>query len=198
MPNQKYSLRFLQTNLPWTIKYSRDFRANPQTHKDFAHAVLHASKAVGHLAGLADDMDHDREVAADASLGERHGKHIADLVVCALRMANTFPGRVLDLGALTVERVEGKNGVSLPAQAMAPERDVEREPDFEDRHYFMLGSQDRVVLRKWPRGCCETWIVRALDMGEAIEPGSRQRHASEALALERATHVMQAGAKACK
>jgi hypothetical protein len=123
MSSKKYNLRFLQTNLPWTIKYSRDFRANPQAHKDFAHAVLHASKAVGHLAGLADDMDHDREVAADVSLGERYGKYIVDLVVCALRMANTFPGRVLDLGALTVERIEGKNGVEMGKAATAPRMD---------------------------------------------------------------------------
>ena len=65
------NLRDLQTNLPWTIRYSRDYRANPQTHKDFAHALLHVHKAVGKLSALVDDMDHDREVATDLDRADR-------------------------------------------------------------------------------------------------------------------------------
>lgn len=103
------SLRELQTNLPWTIRYSRDFRSAPTTHKDFAHALHHVSKAAGKLHALADDMDHDREVADDPSLRERHARYIADLVVCALRLANTFPGGVVDLERAVVDRIETKN-----------------------------------------------------------------------------------------
>jgi hypothetical protein len=107
------TLREIQTRLPWTIKYSRDFRANPQPHKDFAHAVVHAQKALGKLAALVDDMDHDR----DAALGDAAGidRYVADLVVCALRMANTMPGRTIDLERAVVDRIESKNGVSLGA-----------------------------------------------------------------------------------
>lgn len=108
-----HTIRELQTNLPWTIRYSQDFRSNPQTHKDFAHALHHASKAMGRLHELADDMDHDRALADDPQLRERYGKYIADLVVCALRAANTFPGGVLDLQAATQRRIESKNGVTL-------------------------------------------------------------------------------------
>lgn len=106
-------LKTLQVNLPWTIRYSGDFRASPTTHKDFAHALHHVSKAAGKLHGLADDMDHDREVADDPTLRERYAKYIADLVVCALRMANTFPGGVVDIQRAVQERIETKNGVSL-------------------------------------------------------------------------------------
>lgn len=103
------TIRELQTTLPWTIRYSRDYRANPQTHKDFAHALVHVTKASGHLAGLVDDMDHDREVADDPTLRERFSKYLADLVVCALRAANTFPGGVVDLQRAVEERITKKN-----------------------------------------------------------------------------------------
>lgn len=103
------SLRELQTSLPWTVKYRRDYRANPQSHKDFGHAALHVGKALGHIQGLVDDMDHDREVAADPTLRERYAKYVADLVVCALRMANTFPGGVVDLEAAVIDRIALKN-----------------------------------------------------------------------------------------
>lgn len=103
------TIRELQTSLPWTIRYSRDFRANPQPHKDFAHALLHVTKAMGKLTALVDDMDHDREVADDSTLRERHAKYLADLVVCALRAANTFPGGVVDLQRAVEERIMTKN-----------------------------------------------------------------------------------------
>lgn len=106
-------LKDLQTNLPWTIRYSTDFRSSPLAHKDFAHAMHHVSKASGKLHALADDMDHDRGVADTASLRENYGKYVADLVVCALRIANTFPGGVIDLEAEVIKRIENKNEVKL-------------------------------------------------------------------------------------
>ena len=51
-----HTIRELQTNLPWTVRYSHDFRSNPQSHKDFAHALHHASKAMGRLHELADEL----------------------------------------------------------------------------------------------------------------------------------------------
>jgi hypothetical protein len=110
------TIRELQTSLPWTIRYSRDFRASPTTHKDFAHSMHHVIKAAGKLCALADDMDHDREVADDPTLRERHAKYVADLVVCALRIANTFPGGVIDLQAAVQSRITEKNApTEIPA-----------------------------------------------------------------------------------
>jgi hypothetical protein len=103
------TLRELQTRLPWTIRYSRDFRANPQPHKDFTHALLHVGKALGHLQGLADDMDHDRAKADNRELQGQYGKYVADLVVCALRAANCFPGGVLNLQEAVENRIKEKN-----------------------------------------------------------------------------------------
>jgi hypothetical protein len=107
------TIREFQTNLPWTIRYSEDFRKSPMTHKDFAHACHHVSKAAGRLHELADDCDHDRAIADQKRLKERYAKYIADLVICALRMANTFPGGVVDLQQAVHNRLENKNGVKL-------------------------------------------------------------------------------------
>ena len=114
----KHSLRFLQLNLPWTPSYSEDFRANPQSHKDFSHAVLHIAKAAGNLATVAEEWDHKRPA------GQRPGttleaeraaatKALADLVICALRAANMLPGGTLDLAQAVIDRIETKNGVKL-------------------------------------------------------------------------------------
>ena len=62
---------------------------------------------------LADDMDHDREVADDPSLRERNAKYVADLVVCALRCANVFPGGVIDLQRAVEDRITEKNSTPL-------------------------------------------------------------------------------------
>lgn len=107
------TLRELQTSLPWTVRYSQDYRFNPQSHKDFAHALHHISKAAGKLHGLADDMDHNREIADDPELIERYGKYLADLVVCALRAANTFPGGMVDLQSAVQKRICEKNKVTV-------------------------------------------------------------------------------------
>lgn len=104
------SLRELQANLPWTIHYHRDFRASPMAHKDFAHALLHVHKAAGKLAALVNDAEH----AGCEFKPEQTDAYVADLVVCALRMANTCPGRVIDLQRAVIDRIEKKNDVKLP------------------------------------------------------------------------------------
>ncbi len=112
------TLREIQTTLPWTIKYSEDYRRNPQPHKDFTHALLHVSKAAGHLNGLADDMDHNRATALDPGLREKYGKYVADFVICAVRIANVFPGGMLDLQTLVQERIALKNAPPTTREAV--------------------------------------------------------------------------------
>lgn len=85
--NSKHNLRFLQLNLPWTPSYSEDFRSNPQSHKDFAHAVLHITKATGNLATVSEEWDHKRPAGqrpgttleaerATADQGARRPRHL--------------------------------------------------------------------------------------------------------------------------
>ena len=119
------TLRELQTNLPWTIRYSRDFRASPMSHKDLAHTLHHVSKAVGKLHGLVNDMDHNRSVADMSGISETYAKYVADLVVCALRIANVFPGGVIDLQDAVIDRIEKKNGVSLSKKEESEKEEVQ-------------------------------------------------------------------------
>ena len=103
------TLRELQTQLPWTIHYHRDFRSSAMTHKDFGHALNHVHKAAGKLSAEVDDAEHG---GSDFAPGDVD-KLVADLVVCALRMANTRPGRPIDLQRAVEDRIESKNNVEL-------------------------------------------------------------------------------------
>lgn len=111
------TIRELQTGLPWTVRYSSDFRANPQSHKDFSHAIVHVIKALGKLSELIDDMDHRKEQADYSSNAEKYSKYIADLVICGLRAANTFPGGVINLQRAVEDRLESKNDIVLQRTA---------------------------------------------------------------------------------
>lgn len=74
------TLRELQSSLPWTAHYHRDFRASPMTHKDFAHALLHVHKAGGKLAAIIDDAEHAGYDWANLPKRADVEKYVADLV----------------------------------------------------------------------------------------------------------------------
>jgi len=103
------SIRELQTQLPWTVHYHRDFRTSPMAHKDFGHALLHVQKAAGKLAALVNDAEH----GGCNFTPEETDRYVADLVVCALRMANTCPGRTIDLQRAVEDRIVTKNNAEL-------------------------------------------------------------------------------------
>lgn len=107
-------LSFLQENLPWTIHYDRDFRASPVEHKDFQHALIHVMKASGKLASIVNDAEHGGTNWLDTKIDD----YLADLVICALRMANTVPGRKVDLARAVVSRIETKNQIVLDPHAL--------------------------------------------------------------------------------
>ena len=138
-------LRTLQTNLPWTIHYHHDFRATPMAHKDFAHALVHVVKAAGILSELVNRAEH----AGCDFIPEDTDKYVADLVVCALRMANTCPGRTIDLERAVIERIESKNGVKLPAEEFPVRVIVDNTHTEEVRH---LKAEIGVWKRTWTKG----------------------------------------------
>ncbi len=118
------TVRELQSGLPWTAHYHRDFRATPQTHKDFGHALLHIHKAGGKLASIIDEAEHAGYEWADPAKRADVEKYVADMVICALRMANTCPDGVIDLQAAVESRLMAKN--NQLAEAAPPLREVER------------------------------------------------------------------------
>ena len=103
------TLRELQSNLPWTAHYHRDFRSTPMTHKDFAHALVHIHKAGGKLASIIDEAEHSGFDWADPINRCEVEKYVADMVICALRMATTCPDGQLDLQAIVETRLIKKN-----------------------------------------------------------------------------------------
>lgn len=103
------TIRELQTQLPWTVHYHHDFRASPMSHKDFGHALLHVLKAAGKIAAVVNDAEH----GGSDFKPEEVDRYVADLVVCALRMANTCPNRCIDLQRAVEDRIESKNNAEL-------------------------------------------------------------------------------------
>ncbi len=108
MENKDLTIRKLQTMLPWDLPYSAEFVNSRMGHKDFAHALTHAVKALGKLADLIEAEDHGESTLFPS----RARSYIADLIICAARMANTFPHyAILDLEEVVIDRIETKNKV---------------------------------------------------------------------------------------
>lgn len=103
------TIRELQSSLPWTAHYHRDFRASPMTHKDFQHAVLHTMKATGKLATILNDAEHGGVAWETPEVRAEIAKYLADWVICALRAANTCPDGIIDLQRAVEDRITGKN-----------------------------------------------------------------------------------------
>jgi len=118
------TIRQLQTGLPWTGHYHRDFRSTPMTHKDFAHALLHVHKAGGKLAAIVNEAEHGGVDFAAVEVRDEIAKFLADLVICSLRMANTCPEGVVDLQQAVEHRIEAKNNqlAGVAVQLRAGER----------------------------------------------------------------------------
>ena len=96
-PRIMLALKEVQDRLPeyWTDKsYPDSFNQSPLPHRHFNHSLSHAMKALGGLAALSDAMDHERMVnrgyvdAEAAQFQASAGKWLADLVICAARMAD--------------------------------------------------------------------------------------------------------------
>ena len=90
-----------QVALVWTLAgYAPAFCACTLPTRDFGHALGHVQKAAGRLFEVVDAHDHGR-----ADEPPQVGKYLADLVICAARMASTAPGGEVDLAAAVRERL---------------------------------------------------------------------------------------------
>jgi hypothetical protein len=102
------SVRDMQDRMRWGAhSYSRAFQEYKVPHRDFAHALLHVQKAVGKLAIAVDDADHSEHVEG-AFNPDSVDRFIADLVILAVRLANTCPGRRIDLEQAIEDRLSEK------------------------------------------------------------------------------------------
>lgn len=110
MDNDDLSLRSLQVQLPWDMPYSPEFNNARLPHLDFQHALMHVLKASGKLAECCEDADHGRR---DSFRTQDVAARLADLVICAMRMANTAPGGLICLQSAVEDRIESKNNIQL-------------------------------------------------------------------------------------
>lgn len=109
------SLRELQDNQPWSTQpktmYNEAFGQSTIVHKDFQHALVHVVKAAGNLSGVINDSEHSAvDQLADWQLSRyKIQDWVADLVICAMRMANTCPTGKFDLESAVLARTKEKN-----------------------------------------------------------------------------------------
>lgn len=112
-------LKQLQAQLPkaWTEEtYSDAFQMSTAPDKSFRHALLHAMKALGKLTEMPETFDHDNVVRSCYQDGWAE-KYLADLVICAVRMASTHPAGHIDIERAIRERLEKKMGLRLDGQS---------------------------------------------------------------------------------
>jgi hypothetical protein len=96
-------------NISELQKAQREWQVNT-----FEHALFHAAKAVGKLAAHVDDMDHAIADGANhrgAAFPPDAEKYIADLVICALKLAKEIPTQDFDLGELVERRMREKGAL---------------------------------------------------------------------------------------
>lgn len=139
MRAQDLTIRFAQTNQPWTQPYSDNFEAAASGTDDSeghgipellphlygSHAALHAMKSLGKIATVYEWRDHnddDPESGRNyAGLRVQHKSDIracaADLVTAALRLANL---EHFDLAEALIERVREKNKIGYPGVVKDP------------------------------------------------------------------------------
>jgi hypothetical protein len=106
-------LATMQNTQPWTAPYSDAFEASydAEQHRRLTHDLLHITKAVGILASIAEWADHGR-VRLDRVPQDEYEGRVADLVMCALHIANNPPEGYerFDLERAVITRTEAVNG----------------------------------------------------------------------------------------
>jgi len=96
----------------WTNElYSAEFNASPVEHKDFDHALKHVFKAATRLLEMTEDGDHHGKM--NPLQADQVEKYLADLVICAVRLANVNPHGPTNLEAIIFNRIHQKMGVNL-------------------------------------------------------------------------------------
>jgi len=83
----------------------------------FEHVLGHVSKAAGKLHGLVGDADHIKEACgshvfafreAEETNGKAASAYIADLIICAAKLAALCPSGEIDLEQAVADRMAEK------------------------------------------------------------------------------------------
>lgn len=91
----------------WTGElYSDEFKARQSAYKDFDHALKHVRKAAQALENMTELADHNGEMTPFQQ--KDIAKYVADLIICAARLANVAPGAPIDLDKTVIQRLDQK------------------------------------------------------------------------------------------
>lgn len=121
--------------------YGPAYLARQDPQRDAHHALLHITKASGKLAGALDDMDHASDVETrGVVLRNDAAKYLADLVICAARIAETWPGARIDIAAA----VAGRLATKFPPAADEPPEMTDLPDDLVARLAWKAGSRSGV------------------------------------------------------
>ncbi len=103
----------IQASTMWGAHgYGKHFEAETTPWRDTRHAAQHVSMHGGDLLRCIDQLEHtDESTRAEAE------KRVADVFICLVRVANTWPGGAIDIQAAVRARLAGKG---LDPTAPAP------------------------------------------------------------------------------
>src|SRR5437870_880007 len=97
-------LKALQDQLPvWNIERTTEFDLSNNNYRMFQHALMHIIKATGKLADMIDNADHS---IYPAFIQPEISKLLADIVICAIKMANVTPTDKVQLDKWVIKRIE--------------------------------------------------------------------------------------------
>lgn len=93
----------------WTLEsYSEEFKAGKLPYRDFDHSLKHVMKATGKLVEMVEEADHGHESSFKT---QKVAKYLADLVICAVRMASKYPYGEIDIESAVMARIREKADV---------------------------------------------------------------------------------------
>lgn len=93
----------------WTLEsYSEEFKAGKLPYRDFDHALKHVMKATGKLVSMVEEADHNHESAFKT---QKVSNYLADLVICAIRMASKYPYGEINIEKAVIARILEKADV---------------------------------------------------------------------------------------
>lgn len=93
----------------WTLEsYSEEFKAGRLPYRDFDHTLKHVIKATGKLVSMVEEADHNHESSFKT---EKVSNYLADLVICAIRMASKYPYAEIDIESAVMARIREKADV---------------------------------------------------------------------------------------
>lgn len=96
----------------WTLEsYSDEFKAGKLPYRDFDHSLKHVMKATGKLVAIVEEADHGHESSFST---QKVANYLADLVICAIRMASKHPYGEIDIETAVMARIREK--ADIPAE----------------------------------------------------------------------------------